>query len=299
MTTNIMRDSIVGDSWIQQTMQNAPLSRIINPDTGQPTGDILTGPVRLSFIDLIELPQKKPGDSNEPKYKATLLFPPGTDFSILYEEYYKICGQTFPEYYDAQTGQYHGLTSPFRSQSEKLKFPGYTPDCVFMNVSSRFKPAIVDTMHNPIVDPSRVYPGVWAICAINAYGYGKNPPQPKKGINFGIQNVMIIGDDTKLAGGGPDPKKQFAGVQVNAPVTRPNFAGMPPQGHGAAPAAAIPGYTSAGGGVAPRPPAHAPAGFTQTGTAIAALPPSGGQPYQHYAPPATISPSDDDMSFLS
>lgn len=300
MTTTIMRDSIVGDDWIQRAMQSAPLRPVINEETGQPTGDILTGPVRLSFVDLLELPQKKPGDQSEPKYRSTLLFPPGTDFALLYEEYYKICGQMFPEYYDAASGQYSGLNSPFRDQAEKLKFLGYTPGCVFMTVSSKFKPSVVDTMHNPIVDPSRVYAGVWAICSINAYGYGKNPPQPKKGVNFGIQSVMIIGDDTKLAGGGPDPKKQFAGVKVDAPINRPSFAGAPAPGAGTPPAAAIPGYTAPGGGVAPQatPPAQAPAGFTPAGTATPALPPSGGQPSQGPAPTATTSPTDD-MSFLS
>lgn len=291
MTTTIMRDSIVGDQWIQNAMRSAPLQKVINPETGQPTGDILTGPVRLAFVHLLEPEPMKQGDAKEPKYKCSLLFPPNVDFTPLYEAYYEICALMFPEYYDAQTQRYHGLNSPFNDQSDKLKYTGYTPGCAYMNVSSKFKPAIVDTAHNPIVDPNRLYAGVWAIASLNAYGYGKNPPQPKKGVAFGIQNVMLIGDDTKMAGGGPDAKQTFAGVKVDAPINRPDFAQYrPAPGPAGPPAAAIPGYTAPGGGVAP---SHAPAGFTPPVTAGTATHPSGGQPNPPSAPGVTPSPTED------
>lgn len=311
MTTTLVRDSTVGDDWILKTMQSVPVQRVINQDTGEPTGDILTGPVRLAFCDLFELPKRQQGQQSEPKYGTQILFPPNADLSILYEEYYKACAQVFPEYYDAATQQYYGLNSPFRDQAEKLKFGGFTPGCVFMTCTSKYKPPISDTMHNPIVDPNKVYPGVWAICSINPYTYGKNPPQPKKGIAFGLQNVMIIGDDTKFGGGAADPRQTFAGVKIDAPIVRPDMAqhmAHAPNPNMPAPAAGIPGYTSPGGGVSPQQPpmagapmAGAPAGFPQPGAAPIAsgsyAPPASTAP--GYAPSATPSPSDDDMSFLS
>lgn len=281
MTTKMMRDSIVGDDWILQTMRNAPVQRLIDPATGNFNGDILTGPVRLAFDNLFELPPANDTNKN-PKYGAHILFPPGQDFTIFYEEYYKACGQFFPEYYDAQTQQYHGLHSPFRDQAEKIKFGGYTPGAVFMNVTSKYKPPVCDIRMNPIVDRNKVYPGVWAICVVNAYDFGKNPPQPKKGINFGLQSVMIIGDDTKFGNQGPDVKAHYKGVNVSAPIVRPGvgagMAGMSPAAP--APAAAIPGYTAPGGGVA-RPGAPVTPHIPQT----------------HYTPPpAAAADDEDDMS---
>ena len=278
MSTTLVKDSIVGDDWIRQTMANVPIQKIIDPATGNWNGDFLTGPVRLAFCDaLFELPAPKPNAQN-PKYGAMALFVPGADFTLLYEEYYRQCGIHFPEYY--VNGQYHGLHSPFRDQAEKMKFGGFTPGGVFMTLTSKFKPPVVDARMNPITDKSKAHPGAWAILAINAYCYGKNPPQPKKGIAFGLQSVMIIGDDTNLAGGGPDTKKQFAGVNVAAPVVRPGVAaGMPSAAP--APAAGIPGYTAPGGGVPT--PAAAPV-----------------VPQQHWTPPvATAAADDDDMSFLN
>jgi len=307
MTTTVMRDSIVGDTWIQQTAAAVPVQRIVDQATGNFNGDIRTGPVRLAFDNLFQPPAPKPNQQSAPKFGATLLFTPWADFTIFQEEYYKLCGQQFPEYYDTGSGQYYGLHSPFLQQAEKVKHGGFTPGLICMNCTSKYKPPIVDARMNPIVDTSKVYPGVWAICTLRAYGYGKNPPQPKKGVAFGLQSVMIIGDDTKFGGGAPDPRKQYAGVNVAAPVVRPDFANIP-VGGAPAPAPGIPGYTAPGGGVPQMPGVtHAPIpqqhytpgqGFTQppAGVPTASAPLPGA-----YAPTATTYPTnpDDDMSFLN
>lgn len=252
MTTTIMRDSVVGDDWIRQTMANVPVQKRIDPTTGNFNGEILTGPVRLGFPNL-HTPQKK--DNGELVYGAALLFPPGVDLSILYEEYWKVCGASFPEYYDQASGQYHGLHNPFHDQAEKCsQYKGYTPGAFFLSSTSKFQPSICDPHFNPIVDPNAVKAGYWAICVVKAYAYGKQPVRPKKGVAFGLQSVMIIGQDTTFGGGQVDAKKAFAGVNIQAPVVRPNIGQGMPSGPGAMPPATppapgIPGYTAPGGGV--------------------------------------------------
>ena len=264
MTTTIIRDSIVGDQWIQQTMAANPVTRIINQTTGQFTGDISTGPVRLAFEDLMELPE--PTDEiKEPKYGSMLLFPPGVDFSIFYEEYYRMCAEKFASHYNAATQQYEGLVSPFKDQGEKAKFSGFTAGCVHMTCKTDYKPSVVDMRFNPIVDKTKVYPGAWAIVSVKPYAYGMGSKLGKKGVSFGLQSVMIIADDTKLAGGGPDAKQQFAHVKVSAPIARPNVNAMP---QGAAPQG-MPGIST-------RPPVAAPM-----------------VPLTHYSPPAPQAQDDD------
>lgn len=171
------------------------------------------------------------------------------------------------------------MQSPFHDQAEKARLGGFTPGCIYINVNSKFKPPIVDINHNPIVDRNRVYAGVWGICSINPYDYGLNPPQPKKGVGFGLQSVMIIGDDKKVGGGGPDSKVSFSGVRgITNPIVRPDvMQGMPSAAPPMAPAAGIPGYTAPGGGVM-RPNMAPPA-----------------IPQQHYAPP---QPQADDDSWM-
>jgi hypothetical protein len=276
-----MRDSIVGDDWIRQQMALNPIRPVMD-DKGNPTPNFSSGPVRLGWVEVDTLPEPKAGQS-APKYSVQALFPPGTDFSVMHNEYYRAVAASFPDYYDQATNQYHGLQSPFRNQSEKLKYQGFTPGCTFVKFSSKFKPMVVDWRGNP-VDANKVYPGVWAICFFNTYEYGKNPPQPKKGVSFGLQMIMLIGDDTKFGGGGgPNPQKLIsgAGLNVQAPIVRPNM--------GAAP------------GAQPATPPQAPAvpqqhyvpqqGYVPAGAPMAVVYPAHGVPAQPYSP--ELDPDDD------
>lgn len=265
MTTTIMRDSQVGDQWLQAAAAAVPIQRVLN-DQGQPTNDFLTGPVRLSWPVLFKLPQPSKDNAN-PKFGAALLFTPLADFSLLYEEYYRVCAASFADCYDAGSNQYYGLRSPFRDQGEKIKFEGYTPGCVFITCSTKFKPPVVDNRGNPVVDENKVYPGVWAICGINAY---PNLDARTKGVRFGLQTVMLIGDDKNLGGAGADPAKTFKGINVAAPLVRPDMAKLMPSGQ------QQPGM----GAPAPRP-----------------APPI---PQQTYTPPAPQPvQEDDDMSWMN
>lgn len=256
--TTVMRHSAVGDQWIYDACQMNPVQRVFN-DKGEWTGNILTGPVRLAFTD--NLLEAGPAMKNDPKSRiihgVTVLFTPWTNLQLFFEEFNRIAQKDFADHYDAPSQQFYGLDNPFQEQQNKLKYDGYTPGLKCMNVTSNYKPPVVDTRNLPITDPKKVYPGVWAIVAVNAYPSGKNTP--KKGPRFGLQSVMLIGDDTPLGGGkAADPKQQFAKVQVKPPVAVPGAAfgqpapavpGVPPAtaafqgGYGTVPATAGgPGY---------------------------------------------------------
>lgn len=286
MTTTVMRNSIVGDDWIRQTAKSVPIQRIINPNTGQPTDDFLTGPVRLSFENIF-VPQKNDGGNDV--YGATLLFTPFADFTPLNDEYNRIAMSKFPENFNNQNGQFYGLHSPFHYQDEKaMKYGGYTPGLVYFTASSTFKPSVVDIRLNPIVDPSKVYAGVWAIGTVRGYDYSNK----KKGVGFGLQSLMIIGDDTKLGGEGPDPRTLYAGINISAPIVRPDMAAQMGGAPGAVPG--VPGFSS---------PAGAPVGNVAPPTPAphANVPLPGGTPAGGFgAAPATSYPSNpnDISSFL-
>lgn len=228
--STLVRNSIVGDEWIRQAMQAVPPQKVMKE--GKWTGEILSGPVRLAFMDLFKLPPVTK-DRQNPKFGATLLFPPGTDMSLFYEEYYRICQEKFPNHWNGQ--QYVGLHSPFHDQGEKFKYDGFTTGCVYLTAGSQFKPPVVTPIpgdpnnFNPVTDESKVYPGIWAVVALNAYAYGVNATGPqKKGPGFGIQSVVILADDTNLAAGAKaDPKAAFGGLHLPTMIQRPNLANLP------------------------------------------------------------------------
>ena len=208
----MMKDSKLDAKWLQETMA-------ANPPSIRPNGTIFTGPVRLSFVNLMK-PGKPSQQGGEGKYGAALMFPLGTDMSVFSKTWTTEAKHAFPQNWDP-SGNPVGLHLPFHDQAEKAfgakPLPGYTPGAITFNVSSKYKPVVVDAQMNPIIDEERVYSGVWAFVGLNTYTYGVSPPQPKKGVSFGLQTVMIIADDSKLAGGGGgNPVQDFAGVQISA-----------------------------------------------------------------------------------
>lgn len=222
----LMTDSIVGDQWITEACRSNPTAML--PGEGRL---ITSGPVRLAFTEPLfepRAPSNNPGGT--PKYSVCALYTPFSDLTVYYAEYYRICSEMFPDYYNPTMNGYAGLENPFHDCVTKShKFQGYTAGLTYVNHTSKFKPGIVDAMKNTITDPSKVYPGVWAILVVNGYGYGKSPPQPKKGVAFGVQAVMVIGDDQNLSGGGIDPREAFKGVNIRPPMINPaSLAGIAP-----------------------------------------------------------------------
>lgn len=242
----LMRNTKMTDAWITEAVKNNPIQMIMDPQTGQPTGNIRTCPVRLSFVDVFTPKANKQNPNAQAKFGSDLLFPPIVDFTVLAAAYYDAVRRLFPTHTIRQDGtifEPYPLHSPWKAQASKLKYNGYTDGGTFITTSTKFKLPVVDGAMNPIVDPARVYPGVWAIAALNTYHYGVSPPQPKKGIGFGLLTLMIVQDDENTGGGGQaDPNKVFAGV-VNANFNAPAAFGVP----GAQPGLLPPGGALAGG----------------------------------------------------
>ncbi len=248
-----------------------------------PTGEIRTCPVRLSFPFFFEKqPPMEAGQSA--KWATTLLFPPGADLSLLYQEAQAVALAKWPTAF--QPGG-PTLANPFRDQGEKANREGYVPGAIFITASSeRMQPPVVHVSNPalPIIDKSKVYPGVWALVTLRAFDYDK---KVKKGVSWGLQSAMILADDKSLGGGTVDPVAQYAGVQpieglsiapaalmqgghgFNPPPQAGNFGNpaygapqpqqMPPQqgGYGA-PGAPAPQFAGAGAATAPSLTGYAP-----------------------------------------
>ena len=158
----MMKDSKLDTNWLRQMMK-------ANPPSIRPNGTIFTGPVRLSFVNLWK-PGKPNQNGGEGKYGCALMFPPGTDMAVFQKVWVDEAKRAFPNNWDP-AGNPVGLHLPFHDQAEKAygakPLPGYTPGGITFNVSSKFKPVIVDANMNPIVDENRIYSGVWAFIGLN------------------------------------------------------------------------------------------------------------------------------------
>lgn len=207
----MMKDSKMPAVWIERAWT-------LNPMTLVDGGAVRTGPVRLAFANLAHPAKRGQNDPPDKKMKfgATLLFPPYPIVQqqiqqVLVPAYLDTVRREFPQSIGAD-GQPFGLHSPFHDQAEKQNFTGFTPGGICFACTTDFKPQCVDMNMNPIVDEKALYSGVWALVAMRLYAYRDK----KRGVSFGMNSVMILQADTPLGGAGGDPKKDFAGVKIDA-----------------------------------------------------------------------------------
>lgn len=232
-----MRDSAKSAEWVAKMVAENPIRKIVNPQTGAWDGNVLTCPVRLSFFDnsLHKMVYGKNDDGTAKQFgsfEVQILFPPCATpqvDQVLRPLVRDMEFASFPKNFGPD-GNSFGLHSPFRNQGEKQNYAGFTPGGVLIRAQTQYKPPVVDTANNPIVDESRAYPGVWALVSVNLFHYPKNAAKfkGKRGVNFGLQAVMVIADDTKLGGGtAVNPATQFAGVKIDAAFDPASAFGAP------------------------------------------------------------------------
>lgn len=200
-----------------------------NPCRRQPNGNILLGPVRAAFCNVLERP--KPGqDGKEKAYGVVLLIP---DLSLiggqealrpLYEARQSLVQEKAPNALQSEA-VFRKLHNPFKSQGDFVNtkdpngalYDGFVDGrlCISAN-SSQTKPPVVDQNLAPIIDKSGVYSGCWVIPALGPGWIGRDD---NKGPTFYLQSLMVVAHDDNLGGvGAANPNADFAGVKVDASV---------------------------------------------------------------------------------
>jgi hypothetical protein len=158
---------------------------------------VVTGTVRLSYVHLFE-PYAQ-GDDDVEKYSCVILIP-------------KSDKRTLKKIDDAIAAATEaGRNTKFEGKVPKIvvtnlhdgdeeadleKNPEYEGH-MYMSVSSKTKPGIVDADVNPILDSTEIYSGVYARVSINAFAYNY---KGKKGISFGLNHVQKVKDGDFLGG---------------------------------------------------------------------------------------------------
>lgn len=215
-----MKDSNMTDEWVKAQWAKNPCVKLAN-------GDIRTGPVRLSFPNILKPAKPNPQTPDKVSYGAVLLFPAGVDISVLINERNTVAKAKWPT-----VGQPGGpkLFNPIRDQDidgkgqpgEAERYAGYEKGAMRIGANANQKVPCVDVRMAPIVEDEKVYPGVWAIVTLRCYTFEN---QGNKGPTFGLQAVMIVADDTNIGGtGAANPNEAFAGVSVDPGDINPDAA---------------------------------------------------------------------------
>lgn len=158
---------------------------------------VVTGPVRLSYVHLFE-PYAN-GDDQEAKYSCVLLIDKKDTATLK-----KIRAAIAAAAEAGKNTKFNGsvpknLKTTLRDGDEEGdldKNPEYEGH-MFMSVTSKTRPGIVDKDVDPILDSTEVYSGCYARVSINAFAYNT---QGNRGVSFGLNHVQKVKDGDFLGG---------------------------------------------------------------------------------------------------
>lgn len=191
---------------------------------------VLTGEVRLSYVNLVAPRVNMNDPTAVPRYSVTLLIPKA-DAAVKQN----IDASIEAAATDAQSKLWGGVRPPVMPvpihDGDGVRENGtpYGPECKgcwVITASSRNKPQVVHQSDiNTELLPQDIYSGMYARVTINFFGYNR---AGKRGIGCGLGNVMKTRDGEPLAGGAT-AAADFAGVGSlpAAPATPEYGAAMP------------------------------------------------------------------------
>lgn len=164
---------------------------------GQQSTRVVTGKVRLSYAHLFEPYAVNP--DQEAKYSCVLLIPKTDKATVAKlkaaEEAAKQAG-VGSRWNGKMPPVVQSIIHDGDTEADLERNPEYAGH-LFMSVSSKTAPGVVDAQVQPILDSTEVYSGCYVRASINAFPYSA---QGNKGVSFGLNHIQKIADGDNLGG---------------------------------------------------------------------------------------------------
>jgi hypothetical protein len=184
------------------------LTRLRKWSNAQMSDTAVTTPrARLAFPALFE-PR---GFNDQPKkYSAVLIFDKAAQATAEFQNMKKAATAAAKAKFGDKPPK--SMKNPFRDAGEKDDLPGFEEGSVFITISSKRQPKIVDRRKVDgkfplITDEDRLYPGCFVRASVNAFGYDNSG---NRGVSFGLNNMQFLDDGERIAtGGGGNPESDF------------------------------------------------------------------------------------------
>lgn len=179
---------------------------------------VVTGRVRLSFVNVFKPRPPMNGQQGDPKYSVTVLLPKSDTVTKA-----KLDAAVEAAAQEGVHKKWQGKRPP------KLSVPIHDGDgvrengdpfgpeckgCWVFTASSKDQPGIVDAACEPIMNQSEVYSGCYGRVSFRAYPYDA---AGKRGIGLGLGNVQKLEDGEPLAAGQVSADRDF-GSEID-PIT--------------------------------------------------------------------------------
>lgn len=191
--------------------------------------------VRFSYCNLFQ-PKAPIGDpTGDPKYSMTILIPKTNTAAKA------AIDQAIAQAIEAGVaGKWNGVRPPQPAvpihdgdgvrPSDGAAYGEECKGCWVITASSKDRPFVVDAQVQDIIDPSKIYSGMWGNVSISFFAYNAGI---KKGIGCGLNGVQAVRDGEPLGSRRVTAQEAFT-AEASAPAAQPVYAY--PQAAPAAPA---------------------------------------------------------------
>lgn len=160
---------------------------------------VVTGKVRLSYVHLFE-PWAADADT-DPKYSCVILIPKDDKKTLgaIRRAIQAAAEAGAAKHFGGKVPKNLATTLRDGDDDEKVD-PDNSPEYaghMFMNVSSKTRPGLVDRNVLPVLDSTEIYSGCYARVDMNAFSYNV---KGNRGVSFGLNNVQKWADGEYLGG---------------------------------------------------------------------------------------------------
>jgi hypothetical protein len=97
------------------------------------------------------------------------------------------------------------LTLPIRDGDLKASTYPEFKNSWYVNVKSKYRPGMIDSNRQEIIDPAEIYSGCFVRLSLNVYTYNNSG---NRGVGFGLNNILKTRDGTRLSSRG-NPVSDF------------------------------------------------------------------------------------------
>lgn len=181
--------------------------------------DITLNDVRFSYCNLFQPKAPVSDPAGDPKYSMTILIPKTNAAAKA------ALDRAIAHAIEAGvSGKWNGVRPPQPAvplhdgdgvrPSDGAAYGEECKGCWVITASSRNAPFIVDAQMQNVIDPTKVYSGMWGNVSVSLYPYNTGV---KKGIGCGLNGVQLVRDGEPLGGERITAEKAFTVVQSAAP----------------------------------------------------------------------------------
>lgn len=177
------------------------MSKLVKAWHNEATNDYFTPKIRMVYPAILEPKVNRKYPNNAPKFGLTGLVPKSANIDVIVAEIARIAKNLWGESWKDKE-----VKIPVKKTAIFDKLAEYADEYPFllrMSAPADYPPVVFGPDAKPLVrrDPSEVYGGRWAVCALNIWGPKPENKDVNRFVSMGLQRIQLLDHDEPIATG--------------------------------------------------------------------------------------------------